>query len=103
MRPPFIRVIFITAIVAVATIAAPQAAQSRPDTLRMSCAAAKALVTKQGGIVLGTGPSIFDRYVVSRAYCLSTQQVEPAFVATSDDRQCFVGYTCREAMYGADR
>ena len=100
MRPLFIRAVFITALVSVASVVATQPAQSRPDTTRMSCAAARALVTQQGGIVLGAGPSIFDRYVSSRAHCLSTQLTEPAFVATADDRQCFVGYTCREAIYG---
>lgn len=99
----FIRAAFITAIVSLASIAAPQTAQSRPDTSRMKCAAAQALVAKQGAVVLGTGPSIFDRYVVSRAYCLTTQQTEPAFAATADDRQCFVGYRCRELMYGPAR
>jgi hypothetical protein len=70
----------------------------------MSCAAARALVTARGAIVLGTGsslydrnaPPLYDRYVVSRAYCSSTQVVEPAFVPTTDNRQCFIGYTCRE-------
>ena len=69
----------------------------------MNCSAARALVVQQGAIVLGTGhslydrnaPSLFDRYVVSLAYCASTQVTEPAFVPTSDNRQCFIGYTCR--------
>ena len=102
MRLLFIRVLFIAASVAIVCIAETQPAQSRPDTTRMTCAAARALVTKQGGIVLGTGPSLFDRYVSSRAHCLSGQMTEPAFVPTADDRQCFLGYTCREAMYGRD-
>jgi len=72
------------------------AAQGRPDTNRMSCAAARGLVVRSGGIVLGTGPSLFDRYVISRAFCMSTEVTEPAFVPTTDNRQCFVGYTCRE-------
>jgi hypothetical protein len=98
----FIRVLFIATSVAIVGIAETQPAQSRPDTTRMNCAAARALVTKQGGIVLGTGPSLFDRYVSSRAHCLSGQMTEPAFVPTADDRQCFLGYTCREAIYGTD-
>jgi hypothetical protein len=102
MRLLFIRALFIAAGVAIVCIADTQPAQSRPDTTRMSCAAARALVTKQGGIVLGTGPSLFDRYVSSRAYCLSGQITEPAFAPTTDDRQCFIGYTCREDIYGRD-
>ena len=103
MRLLFIRVLFIAASVAIVCIAETQPAQSRPDTTRMTCSAARALVTKQGGIVLGTGPSLFDRYVSSRAYCLSSQITEASYVATVDDRQCFVGYTCREAQSGGDR
>jgi hypothetical protein len=56
MRRFFIRALFITAIVVIVSVADSQAAQSRPDTNRMTCGAAKALVMKHGGIVLGTGP-----------------------------------------------
>jgi hypothetical protein len=90
---------FITAIVAIASIAESTAAQARPNTSRMTCAAARSLVTQQGAIVLDTSSSRFDRYVSSHAYCHSDQITEPAFVPTADDRQCFVGHTCRE-IYG---
>jgi hypothetical protein len=94
----------ITGLVLNVSFVETAAAQSRPDTTRMSCAAARALVTRHGAIVLGTGrslydrnaPSLFDRYVVSRAYCMSTEVIEPAFVPTADNRQCFIGYTCLE-------
>lgn len=75
------------------------AAEARPDTNRMTCAASQALVIKHRAIVLGTGPSLFDRYVSSRAHCTSGDLTEPAFVPTADDRQCWVGYTCRQ-RYG---
>jgi hypothetical protein len=95
----FALALFVTTIVAIASITESKAAQSRPNTNGMTCAAARALVTKQGGIVLDTGSSLFDRYVSSHAYCQSDQITEPAFVPTAADRQCFVGYTCRE-VYG---
>jgi hypothetical protein len=85
-----------------AAAAETAAAQPRPDTTRMSCASARALVLRHGAVVLGSGPSIFDRYVSSRAYCMSTEVIEPAFVPTADNRQCFVGYTCREPLYDND-
>jgi hypothetical protein len=95
---------FITALALNASVAQTAAAQARPDTTRMSCAAARALVMRHGAIVLGTGsslydrnaPPLYDRYVVSRAHCSSTQVLEPAFVPTADNRQCFIGYTCRQ-------
>ena len=93
----------ITAMALTASVVGTAAAQSRPDTTRLSCAAARALVTRQGAIVLGTGhslydsnaPPLFNRYVNSQAYCSSTQVTEPAFVPTADNGQCFIGYTCR--------
>jgi hypothetical protein len=87
---------FIALIAFAVSLAEPAAAQSRPDTNRLSCAAAQALVTRSGAVVLSTGPSLFDRYVISRAYCPSTDRTEPAFVPTTDNRQCFVGHTCRD-------
>ena len=91
------------AVLSIAVIASVMAehaaAEARPDTSRMTCAAAQALVMKQGAIVLGTGPAIFDRYVSSSAHCTSGDLTEPAFVPTADNRQCWVGYTCRQ-RYG---
>ena len=102
MTPHFNSVLFIVVLTSIASMAEPAVAQSRPDTTRMTCAAARALVVRYGGIVLGTGPSLFDRYVNTRAYCTSTELTEPAFVPTADNSQCFVGYTCREQIYGED-
>ena len=102
MTPHFKSVLSI-ATVSIVSLAATASAQPRSDTNRMTCAAAKALVTQQGGVVLGTGPSLFDRYVSSRSACMSTQIIEPAYVPTADNRQCFVGYTCKEPTSGADR
>jgi hypothetical protein len=102
MTPHFSSMLFIAALASLAGTAETAVAQSRPDTTRMTCAAARALVTRQGGIVLGTGPTLFDRYVSSRAYCTSTEVTEPAYVPTADDRQCFIGYICQEPIYGED-
>jgi len=88
--------LFVAALATIASITDTAAAQSRPDTTRMTCAAARALVMRHGGIVLGTGPSLYDRYVSSRAYCATTEITEPAFVPTADNPRCFIGYTCIE-------
>src|SRR3954465_6787364 len=92
-----IKVLCVAAIASVITEHA--AADVRAETGRMTCAAAQAIVTKHGSIVLGTGPSLFDRYVSSRAYCTSGDWTEPAFVPTVDNGQCWVGHTCRQ-RYG---
>ena len=62
----------------------------------MSCAALAALVSRQGAIVLRTSATTFNRFVSSRAACMITEITEPAFVPTAGQRQCFIGYTCRE-------
>jgi hypothetical protein len=75
---------------------APAAAQGRPSTTAMSCAQAQASVRAAGAIVLGTGPDLYDRYVISRAYCTPSERTQPAWAPTRDDRQCFIGFRCEE-------
>jgi hypothetical protein len=69
-------------------------AQGRPDSLRMSCASARGLVSSRGAAVVGTGRNIYDRYVASQGFCQRDEIAKPAWVATGDTRQCFIGYTC---------
>lgn len=72
------------------------AQSGRPDSLAMTCGEVQRLVQRQGGIVVGTGPNIFDRYVSDRRFCEPTQGLRRSFVATRDARACFVGYRCYE-------
>ncbi|MGE3646082.1 MAG: hypothetical protein AB7F96_19735 [Beijerinckiaceae bacterium] len=74
----------------------PAMAQGRPDTTRMSCGQARAIVERAGGIVLSTGGHTFDRFVNNRAFCTMTEITKPAFVPTANNPQCFIGYTCEE-------
>lgn len=69
-------------------------ALARPDSLTMTCAAAAGMVSSQGAVVMGTGPNIFDRYVISLRYCAGSEQLKPEWIKTKDNPQCFVGYTC---------
>ncbi|MHB2166166.1 hypothetical protein [Alsobacter sp. R-9] len=77
--------------------AGPALAQSRPDSLTMTCAQAQALVRQQGAVVLGTGQFIYDRYVRDRSFCAPTQRAQTSFVQTKDNKYCLAGYLCREA------
>jgi hypothetical protein len=70
-------------------------AQSRPDSLGMSCAQVQALIQQRGGIVIGTGPDIFDRFVRSRAFCMGGETTDLTWVRTRDARRCPV-YRCKE-------
>lgn len=83
------------ALIMTACLAAPAAAQSRPDTLTMSCAQAQAMVNKAGAIVLGTGPNVYDRYVKDQLFCGPGEIARPEFVRSKDQAACMVGYLCR--------
>jgi hypothetical protein len=70
-------------------------AQTRPDSLRMSCDAARRLVSERGAVVLGTGPDIYDRYVATQGFCQRDERTDPVWLPTADSRQCFIGYRCK--------
>jgi hypothetical protein len=79
------------------------AAQARPDTLKMSCSQASALVQARGGVVLDTGPTLYDRYVRAQNFCASSEEMTPSWVMTADNPQCFVGYRCEIRWPPGDR
>lgn len=80
-------------------IAGPAIAQ-RASTTGMTCGEARATVTRQGGIVLGTGGVTYDRFVRDRGFCEVTEITIPAFVPARDEPNCFIGYRCREPGRG---
>ena len=86
------RILFIFLL---AAYAAGASAQTRPLSTTMSCAQASSLVNSSGGIVLGTSPYAYDRYVSSGRFCGTSETTEPAWIPTRDTQQCFVGYRCR--------
>ncbi|MDP3257344.1 MAG: hypothetical protein Q8S58_07365 [Bosea sp. (in: a-proteobacteria)] len=75
--------------------AAPALAQSRPSTSDRSCAANRQSVAASGAIVLGTGGFTYDRFVRDRRFCEHGDYLEPAFVWSRDNPQCFIGYRCK--------
>jgi hypothetical protein len=93
-RPSLLTILTAAALLASSAVAVAQEA----TTTAMTCTAAKQVVAQQGAAVLRTSASTYDRYVTSRAHCMVTELLEPAFVPTSDVRQCFVGYRCQEPI-----
>ena len=81
------------AILVLTTATAPALAQ-RASTPSMSCRAAASLVARAGAVVLGTGPDLYDRYVVNESFCPIGSYGRPAFLPTRDNPQCLVGYYC---------
>lgn len=87
-----------SAVAAALLLPLPASAQAMPNSLTMSCAQAQALVAREGAVVIGTGPNLFDRYVTDAGYCQSKRS-RPAWIATRDNPQCLVGQECRERRF----
>lgn len=71
-----------------------------PNATRLSCEAATDLVASHGAIVLRTGAYTYDRFVAHGGYCGSEGAAKPAWIATADSAQCFVGYYCGQDNRG---
>jgi hypothetical protein len=70
-------------------------AQTRPDTLRLSCGQVSSLVQMRGSAVLASGPNLYDRYVSGCEFCYDGEFLQPAWVRTKDSEECSVGYICK--------
>ena len=85
------------AISALALTASAVTAQVGPPTSQRTCGANRQLVIKEGAVVLDTSPSTYARFVRSGAECLIGQFPEPAWVPSSNNPQCFIGYRCKDS------
>lgn len=71
-------------------------AQQRPYTPQLTCAAVKAIVARQGDVVLATSPNAYERVYLDGGACRQEVTAVPAFEPTLDDPNCFAGYRCRQ-------
>ncbi|MFG1266764.1 hypothetical protein V5F40_02225 [Xanthobacter sp. DSM 14520] len=62
-----------------------------------TCAGVAQVVRTQGLILIPTGNGNAQRYVRDERFCAEDQVTKPAWIATSDNPRCFVGYTCGES------
>ena len=74
-------------------------AQGMPNSLTMSCTKARALVERNGAVVIATGATEFDRYVSRRSFCTPDQELRSSFVRTADNPQCHIGDRCVDVDY----
>jgi hypothetical protein len=81
---------------ALASVATVATAQVGPPTSQRTCGANRQLVMSEGTVVLDTGPSTYARFVRSGTQCLVDQFPEPAWVPSSNNPQCFIGYRCKD-------
>jgi len=61
------------------------------------CGGIRTVVRSQGYILIPTGGGNAQRYVLDERYCAGDQVTKPAWLPTSDNPRCFVGYTCGAA------
>jgi hypothetical protein len=69
-------------------------ANAMTDSRTLHCAAAAALVQRQGAVVLATGPYTFDRFVTDAGKCVLSEYLKTATVPTLDNLHCPVGFVC---------
>ena len=82
---------------ALASVATAATAQVGPPTSQRTCGANRQLVLRDGAVVLDTSPQTYARFVRSGAECLVGQFPEPAWVPSSNNPQCFIGYRCKDS------
>jgi hypothetical protein len=86
------RMIKLAAWAALATAPSVAVAQMGPPII--SCGQARAQVNANGAAVVYSSRHIYDRFVTSIRYCSVGETTMPAFIATTDSPQCFVGFRC---------
>ena len=96
--PPFTAAFLPALLAAFIGLPLPASAQAMPNSLTMSCAQARALVQREGAVVIGTGPNLYDRFVTDAGFCASKRS-QPAWIATRDEPECLVGQLCRERRF----
>lgn len=62
-----------------------------------TCGGILQVVRTQGFILIPTGGGNAQRYVRDERYCAEGLETKPAWLPTSDNPRCFVGYTCGAA------
>jgi uncharacterized protein YfaT (DUF1175 family) len=83
-------------VLALALLTTAAAAQVGPLTSQRTCSANRQLVMRDGAVVLHTGSSTYARFVKNGSECMVDQFPEPAWVPSSNNPQCFIGYRCKD-------
>ena len=83
-------------VLALSLVTTAATAQVGPPTSQRTCGANRQLVLREGAVVLDTSPSTYARFVKNGSECLVGQFPEPAWVPSSNNPQCFIGYRCKD-------
>lgn len=89
---------FSLALAVLLTMAAPAGAgaQGRLQTRSLTCPALKALVAKAGTAILASSEFVYETVHSNGGDCQQDETSAPAYEPTSDERDCFVGWRCKQ-------
>ncbi|GEP09765.1 hypothetical protein [Methylobacterium gnaphalii] len=88
------------AVLGLTLAASAASAQQRPYTPALTCAAVKAIVARQGAVVLATSPHAYEKVYADSGACRDEVTAAPAFEPSIDDPNCFAGYRCQQRNNG---
>ncbi len=89
--------IALAACLIIALAVASASAQARLDAPSSTCAALQGQIQQLRAAVVTTGPYLFKMYYADPSFCRGTRRAVPNYIATRDQRQCFIGYTCAQS------
>lgn len=82
------------------TLSGAASAQERPFTPALNCEAVRAIVAREGRVVLASSPTAYETVHAIGGACRNEFTAAPAFQPTRDDPYCFAGYRCVQRNNG---
>ena len=90
------RLIPALSVVLALSAATSASAQGRVATQPLTCAALKALVARQGDVVLAGSELIYEKVHRDGGVCQQDETSAPAYEPTADEAFCFAGWRCKQ-------
>lgn len=85
-----------TALCLAAFLAGSAVAAERQSTRGLSCSAIKALVTRDGEVVLASSETAYETVLADGGACQNGDSGSPAYVPSADEANCFAGWRCTQ-------
>ena len=77
-------------------VAGPVAAAERQSTRALTCAAIKALVVRDGEVVLASSETAYETVLADGGACQNGDSGSPAYGPAADEVNCFAGWRCTQ-------
>jgi CHASE1-domain containing sensor protein len=98
-----LRTTVVALILVAATVSSARAQEGLPNSTAMTCGQARSFIKARHAVVMATGPITYDRFVSEDILCRPDASAAPAFEPTLDNRQCMIGYYCKEIELNGSR